>query len=129
MHAREISILLVLGLCLWIVGTILFAKVGPALLETTTLRYWSSFVLSPILSGALCIVILLWRHIAPADWSTAVLLLVIPGMMGEAVALSNLPAFVPSLHVGSAGRYGAFLFATYGFVLAVAEVVTLRARS
>jgi len=60
-------------------------------------------------------VILLWRYFPPADWSTAMLLLVIPGMIGEAVALSNPPTFVPSLHVASAGRHGAFHFATYGF--------------
>ena len=55
------------------------------------------------------------------------LLLAIPGMIGEAVVLSNLSTFMPKLHEASGGRYGAFLFAAYALVLGVAEVVTLRA--
>jgi len=55
------------------------------------------------------------------------LLLAIPGMIGEAVVLSNLSIFMPRLHATSGGRYGAFLFATYALVLGVAEVVTLKA--
>ena len=55
------------------------------------------------------------------------LLLAIPGMIGEAVVLSNLSTFMPKLHVTSGGRYGAFLFASYALVLGIAKVVTLRA--
>jgi hypothetical protein len=55
------------------------------------------------------------------------LLLAIPGMIGESLVLSNLSTFMPKLHATSGGRYGAFLFATYALVLGVAEVVALRA--
>jgi hypothetical protein len=55
------------------------------------------------------------------------LLLAIPGMIGEAVVLSHLSTFMPRIHASSGGRYGAFLFATYALVLGIAEVVTLRA--
>jgi len=55
------------------------------------------------------------------------LLLAIPGMIGESLVLSNLSTFMPKLHATAGGRYGAFLFATYALVLGVAEVVTLRA--
>ena len=81
----------------------------------------------PIVSAALCIAILLWRRIAPADWASAMLLLAIPGMIGEAVVLSHMSTFMPRLQATSGGRYGAFLFATYAVVLALAEVVSLRA--
>jgi len=50
------------------------------------------------------------------------LLLAIPGMIGEAIVLSNLATFMPKLHAASGGRYGAFLFVTYALVLGVAEV-------
>lgn len=56
------------------------------------------------------------------------LLLAIPGMIGEAVVLSNLAVFMPKLHAESGGRYGAFLFMTYAVVLAIAELVPLRAQ-
>jgi hypothetical protein len=49
-------------------------------------------------------------------------------MIGEAVVLSHLSVFMPRMHAESGGRYGAFLFATYGLVLSIAEAVTLRAR-
>jgi hypothetical protein len=40
------------------------------------------------------------------------LLLAIPGMIGEAVALSHLGTLMPELHPESGGKYGAYLFAT-----------------
>jgi hypothetical protein len=127
MNRQDVALLFVLGWTVWIVGTIYFANRGSAILETTTLRYWTAFALSPIVSAALCIAILRWRHIAAANWTSAMLLLAIPGMIGEAVVLSNLSTFMPKLHATSGGRYGAFLFASYALVLSVAEVVTLRA--
>jgi hypothetical protein len=41
--------------------------------------------------------------------------------------LSNFSALMPRMQEASAGRYGAFLFATYALVLSVAEIITLRA--
>jgi hypothetical protein len=127
MNRQDVALLLLLGFIVWIVGTIYYANRGPAILETTTSRYWTTFAFSPIVSAVLCVAILRWRHIAAANWTSAMLLLAIPGMIGEAVVLSNLSTFMPKLHAASGGRYGAFLFATYVLVLGVAEVVTLRA--
>ena len=127
MKGHDVALLLVIGLIIWIVGTIYYANQGPAILETTSLRYWGAFALSPIVSAVLCVAILRWRHIAPANWTSAMLLLAVPGMIGEALVLSNLSAFMPKLQATSGGRYGAFLFATYAVVLGMAEVVTLRA--
>lgn len=128
MRTHDVVILSVLGLVIWIAGTVYYAYDGPRVLETTSTRYWVNFILSPIFSAALCIGILRWRHIVPADWAAAMLLLAIPGMIGEAVVLTQITAFMPRLHVSSGGRYGAFLFATYAVVLILAEVVTLKSR-
>jgi hypothetical protein len=128
MKGLDVALLLLLGLIIWTLGTIHYAYQGPFILETTTLRYWRAFSVSPIISAVLCIAILRWRHIAPANWTSAMLLLAIPGMIGEAVVLSHLSTFMPKLHATSGGRYGAFLFATYALVLGVAEVVTLSAK-
>jgi hypothetical protein len=128
MKGQDVLLLLALGLLIWIVGTVYYGLRGPAILETTSLRYWMAFAISPLLSAALCIA-LLWRlRIPAASWTTAMLLLAIPGMLGEAIVLSHLSVFMPRLHAYSGGRYGAFLFATYALVLSVAEVVTLRGR-
>lgn len=128
MKGLDVALLFALGSIIWILGTAHYAKHGPAILETTSSRYWSEFALSPVISTVLCTVILRWRHIPAAHWASAMLLLAIPGMIGEAVVLSNLSTFMPKLHEASGGRYGAFLFAAYALVLGVAEVVTLRAR-
>ena len=56
------------------------------------------------------------------------LLLAIPGMIGEAVVLTHLETFMPRLQAASGGRYAAFLFASYALALTIAETVTLRSR-
>ena len=127
MKSNDVTFLFALGLAIWIAGTIDYAYRGPVVLETTPLRYWISFILSPIVSAVFCIAILRWRNIPLAAWAPAMLLLAIPGMIGEAVVLSHLATFMPRLHAASGGRYGAFLFATYAVVLGVAEVITLKA--
>jgi hypothetical protein len=126
MKTRECTLLLLLGLAIWILGTIYYAYAGHRVLETTPARYWVSFAISPTISAALCIAILRWRHIAPSNWAVAMLLLAIPGMIGEAVVLSNLATFMPTIQEASAGRYGGFLFMTYAVVLGIAEYATLR---
>ena len=128
MKRRNVASLLLLGLIIWVAGTIFYAYSGPVILETTSFRYWWSFVTAPLLSATLCIVILRRRRIPTAHWASAMLLLAIPGMLGEAVVLSNFSTFMPKLHAASGSRYGAFLFATYALVLALAEIVTLRAQ-
>src|SRR5438045_6188977 len=121
MKIQESMLLLSLGLIIWILGTIYYAYAGHHVLETTPTRYWVSFAISPIISAAFCILILRWRHIAPSNWAVAMLLLAIPGMVGEAGVLSHLGTFMPRIQEASGGRYGAFLFATSRVVLGSAE--------
>jgi len=127
MRRRDVASLLALGLVIWVVGTVLYSYRGEVIFESTSLRYWWAFASAPVFSAILCVIILRRRNIAPAQWASAMLLLAIPGMIGEAVVLSNFSTFMPKLHAASGGPYGAFLFATYGLVLALAEIVTLRA--
>jgi hypothetical protein len=129
MNSKDIVVLLALGLAIWVVGSVYYAYLGPRVLETTAIRYWIAFAISPVVSAALCIAILRLRSIPPVHWAPATLLLAIPGMIGEAVVLSHLGIFMPRLHTSSGGRYGAFLFATYAFVLGIAETVTLVAKT
>jgi hypothetical protein len=127
MNMRSRLLLLVLGLIIWIVGSIYYAYRGPQVLETTKARYWISFFASPLVSAILVVVIFKLLRIAPSEWASAGLLLAIPGMIGEAMVLSHLSTFMPRIQEASGGRYGAFLFATYAVVLGMAEIVTLNA--
>ena len=125
MQPKDVILLLILGLAIWVAGTVYYGARGPAILESSNLRYWIAFTVSPIFSAILCILILRWRHIPAAQWAPAMLLLAIPGMIGEAVVLSHLGTFMPRLQAATGGRYGAFLFVTYAVVLGIAEAVTL----
>jgi hypothetical protein len=127
MSQKIILVLLALGFAIWIAGSVYYAYRGAAVLETTAQRYWIAFAVSSIFSAALCIAILRWLAVPHASWAPAMLLLAIPGMIGETVVLSHLGVFMPRLHATSGGKYGAFLFATYALVLSIAEAVTLRA--
>ena len=126
MKVHESFLLFVSGFVIWMLGTIYFAFRGAVILESGSTRYWISFCVSPVVSAMMCILILRWRHVPAAQWVSGMLLLAIPGMIGEAVVLSHFSTFMPRLQETSAGRYGAFLFATYAIVLGIAEAVTLR---
>ncbi len=127
MRGREIGLLLGFGLVFWISGTLWYERSGPRVFETTAIRYWVNFVITPIVTSAVCILILRWRQIAASQWASATLLIAIPGMLGEAVLLSHFSVLMPRMQEASAGKYGAFLFATYALVLGIAEIVTLKA--
>jgi len=128
MKHNEVVLFLVLGAAIWIIGTIYFAYTGRSVLETTQLRYWITFVTSPVFSAVICVGILRWRHVAHADWASAMLPLTIPGMIGEAMVLTHLGTFMPRIQETSGGKYGALLFATYALVLGMAEAASWAAR-
>jgi len=126
-RTREIGLLLVFGLVFWIAGTLYYERYGTLVFETSSRRYWVNFVLTPLVSAMGCILILRWRQIPASGWASAILLIALPGMFGEAILLSHFSKLMPRMQETSAGRYGAFLFATYALVLSIAEIVTLRA--
>jgi hypothetical protein len=115
------------GAAFWVVGTIFYELRGPQVFESSSQRYWINFVLTPLLSAAICMVVLRWRQVPAAEWASAGLLIALPGTFGEAALLSCFARFMPRMHLETAGKYGAFLFATYGLFLTIAEIVTLRA--
>jgi Family of unknown function (DUF5367) len=127
-NSRDCNFFFVFGLGLWMIGTLGYAYAAPAMLETGALRFWLSFCIAPLVSAAICILLLRRRRIPGRHWASAMLLIALPGMAGEAVVLTHLATFMPRLHAATGGPYGAFLFATYALALGAAEVVTLRAR-
>ena len=118
---------LLCGLAFWVAGTILYEYRGVHVFEGPGQRYWINFAITPIATAAACVLLLKWREVPAADWASAGLLIALPGMFGEAVLLSDFARFMPRMQPATAGRYGAFLFASYAVFLTIAEVVTLRA--
>jgi len=127
MKAQDSVLMLAIGVVFWIGGTLWFQARGAPIFESTAPRYWINFAITPVVTTAACIGIILWRRVPTHAWASAGLLLAIPGMIGEAILLSHFPQMMPRMQPVSAGRYGAFLFATYALFLAIAELVTLRA--
>ncbi|MFY9820875.1 MAG: DUF5367 family protein [Thermoanaerobaculia bacterium] len=117
------------GLAFWILGTLAYEARGPQVFEASARQYWLNFALTPVVTAALCILIVRRRKIPAVEWASASLLIALPGMFGEAVLLSNFASFMPRMHLETAGRYGAFLFASYALFLTIAEIVTIRAAS
>jgi hypothetical protein len=115
------------GVVFWIAGTIWYEFRGVHVFESTAQRYWINFVLTPVFSSGVCVLLLKLRQTPAADWALAALLIALPGMLGEAVLLSRFAEFMPRMRPESAGRYGAFLFATYALFLMIAGIVTVRA--
>jgi hypothetical protein len=127
MRTQDKWIFFLFGLVFWALGTLGYEMIGPAVFETGARRYWVNFVLTPIASAAVCILLLAMRHIPAPQWAAASLLISIPGMFGEAVVLSRFGVLMPRMHAETGGRYGALLFASYGVFLAIAEFVTIAA--
>ncbi|WP_263373826.1 DUF5367 domain-containing protein [Granulicella aggregans] len=126
MKTNDTILLGVAGLAFWILGTLLYRVRGQAIFETTSLRYWLNFVLTPLISAFACVVLFRWLAIPDAQWPSAALLIAIPGMIGEAVLLSNFSRWMPRMQPATAGSYSGFLFATYALVLLVAEIASLQ---
>ena len=126
MKTQDIALFLVFGIVFWVAGTIWYEMRGPLVFETTGVRYWTNFVLTPPVTMGVCILMLRWRNIPNSEWASAALLIAIPGMIGEAVLLSRFSVLMPKMQAASAGKYGGFLFATYALVLGIAELVSLR---
>ena len=129
MRTFDQLLFLLLGILFWIGGTVLYEFRGHQVFESSNQRYWINFILTPIVTTAVCILLLKWRQIPAGQWAFAALLLALPGMFGEAVLLSRFAHFMPRMRPETAGRYGAFLFATYAVFLTIAEIVTMRAGS
>ena len=127
MRRHDVVQLLLIGFTLWILGSIYYAYRGQRVLEGSRMHSWIAFFVSPIVTAVICVAILKTKNVPAPMWASAMLLLAIPGMVGEAVVLSHLSVFMPRIQASSGGRYGAFLFATYAVVLGIAEFVTLRA--
>jgi Family of unknown function (DUF5367) len=127
MRVTEKLLCCLFGLAFWLVGTLLYEVRGPQVFEASARRYWTSFVVTPVVTAILCILLLLWRRIPPAQWAAAALLIALPGMFGEAALLANFARLMPRMQPQTAGRYGAFLFATYALFLTIAETVTILA--
>jgi hypothetical protein len=127
MKMNDKLLFVLFGAAFWVVGTVFYQLRGPQVFESGSQRYWINFVLTPIVTAAICMIILRWRQVPAADWASAALLIALPGMFGEAALLSRFATFMPRMRPETAGKYGAFLFATYALFLTIAEIVTILA--
>ncbi|MDE1177993.1 MAG: DUF5367 family protein [Edaphobacter sp.] len=125
MKRPDLVLLLAVGVAFWIIGTIYFSLRGRTILEGRPTVYRTAVLLTAALSSMLCIILFRFMNIPSASWATAMLLIALPGMFGEVIALTNPRIFLPRMQPASAGRYAALLFMTYAVALAIGEFVSL----
>jgi len=116
------------GVVFWALGTVWYRLQGPRIFEGAPMRFWANFLVTPIATALFCVGLLRWLEIPTLEWASAMLLVALPGLFGEALILARFSVMMPNMQPASAGRYAAFLFATYGFVLTVAEIATISAK-
>jgi len=92
MHIYDKLLFVLFGAAFWVIGTIWYELRGPQVFESTSVRYWINFAVTPILTAVICILLLRWRHVPAAEWASAALLIALPGMFGEAALLSRFAA-------------------------------------
>jgi hypothetical protein len=129
MKMHDKLLLALFGLAFWVIGTGWYQMSGPHVFEAGSQRYWINFIVTPVVTAAICVLILKWRQIPATEWAAAALLIALPGMFGEAALLSDFARFMPRMRLETAGKYGAFLFASYALFLVIAEIVTIRGSS
>ena len=129
MKSQPVLILLLFGFTFWFAGTLFYRVRGQSVFESTSLRYWINFAVTPLLSAGVCFMVIRLLRVPAQHWASAALLIALPGMAGEVLLLTQFQTFLPRLHAESAGRVAALLFACYALVLAIAEFVTLRVAS
>ena len=78
MKMNDILLFVLFGVAFWVIGTIWYELRGPHVFESTSQRYWINLVLTPILSAVICILLLKLRHVPPAEWASAALLIAFP---------------------------------------------------
>jgi hypothetical protein len=129
MKPQNILSLILFGFVFWLLGTLFYRVRGPMVFETTSLRYWINFALTSTVSTAVCILLLKILRLPAQQWPAAALLIALPGMFGEALILSSFTTFMPRMNIGSGGKYGALLFASYALFLTICEFIGLSAPS
>jgi len=103
MTTKSAVVMALFGGAFWIGGTVLYRIRGAGIFETTSLRYWLNFVITPTATTLLCVGIFRWMGVPSAEWASAALLIALPGMIVEAMLLSNFAKWMPKMQATSAG--------------------------
>lgn len=113
-----------IGFVVWSVATIGLAVLAGPLFGSGKSAYWLSTIglcigFDLLFVGAAALVRLPRR-----EWGQAAALFAAPGLLGEVPVMLNIADALPSLPIGAAPGYAAFLFLGYGLLLGTAAIVS-----
>lgn len=119
MTRRDMTILSLLGLGVWLNGAVMFRVGGQMMFESGPL----ALLLSGLAIGlSVCVLlrsILSWRKVADADAVTAAVLLILPGLFGDVAYVLNFH-LITGLESRTAGPFAAVLVFGTAVLLAYA---------
>ncbi|KAB1188363.1 MULTISPECIES: DUF5367 family protein [Haloferax] len=114
----ETRVLLGVGLAIALVAGLVFRIVGQLVLDPTNPLVVSVvFVVTIPLMWALAVGIFRWRGLTGVKRREAAVLLVVPGMLVDAVSTALFSVVYPNMSLASAGLFGGLLLLAYATVL------------
>lgn len=127
MKAQDRIILVSLGFAIWLAGTLLYRFAGQYFFEGSVAEYWLNVIATGILVSAMFSGLMKWRRIEPKDWLQGAICIALPGMLGEIAILYGFSELMISMQPETAGRYAAFLFGGYSFLISFAWFMSTKA--
>jgi hypothetical protein len=114
----ETRVLLGVGLAIALVAGLVFRIVGQLVLDPTNPLVVSAvFVVTVPLMWVLAVSIFRWRGLSGSEKREAAVLLVVPGMLLDAVSTALFSVVYPNMSLASAGLFGGLLLLAYATVL------------
>lgn len=114
----ETRVLLGVGLAIALVAGLVFRIVGQLVLDPANPLVVSAvFVVTVPLMWLLAVSIFRWRGLSDPERREAAVLLVVPGMLVDAVSTALFSVVYPNMNLASAGLFGGLLLLAYATVL------------
>ena len=127
MPRRDLIILGLLGLGIWLNGAVMFRFGGAMMFESGPLALLLSALAIALAVCLLLRSIMSWRKVAPVEAVTAAVILIVPGLFGDVAYILNFSALT-GLQPVTAGPFAAVLIFGTAVLLTYAVMLARRAR-
>ena len=126
MNTKDRLSLVLVGFSIWAAATVAYRQVGSVFFERSVMEYWLNVAITGGMYTLVFAGLMRWRRIEPKDWLQGAICIALPGMLGEIPILADFAELMSNMHPETAGRYAAFLFSGYSFLLGFAWFIATR---
>ncbi|WP_416839789.1 DUF5367 family protein [Haloferax sp. DFSO52] len=118
LSTSETRVLLGIGLAIALIAGLVFRIVGHLVLDPSNpLVVAAIFVLAIPVMWGLAVGVFRWRGLDVVERREGAVLLVVPGMLVDAVSTALFSVVYPNMNLGAAGLFGGLLLLSYATVL------------